>query len=49
MPKEEKWGKINQLSYKILWRMIPMAMISASDFRNGVTFEMEGKVMQVVW
>ena len=25
-----------------------MAMISASDFRNGVTFEMEGKVMQVV-
>ena len=28
--------------------MIPMAMISASDFRNGVTFEMEGKVMQVV-
>ena len=28
--------------------MIPMAMISASDFRNGVTFEMDGKVMQVV-
>ena len=25
-----------------------MAMISASDFRNGVTFEMDGKVMQVV-
>ena len=25
-----------------------MAMITASDFRNGVTFEMEGKVMQVV-
>ena len=23
-------------------------MISASDFRNGVTFEMDGKVMQVV-
>jgi elongation factor P len=23
-------------------------MVSASDFRNGVTFEMEGKVMQVV-
>jgi len=23
-------------------------MISASDFRNGITFEMEGKVMQVV-
>ncbi len=23
-------------------------MISASDFRNGVTFEMEGKVMQVI-
>ena len=23
-------------------------MISASEFRNGVTFEMEGKVMQVV-
>ena len=28
--------------------MIPMAMISASDFRNGVTFEMDGKVYQVV-
>lgn len=28
--------------------MIPMPMISASDFRNGVTFEMDGKVMQVV-
>ena len=25
-----------------------MAMITAGDFRNGVTFEMEGKVMQVV-
>ena len=25
-----------------------MAMISASDFRKGVTFEMDGKVMQVV-
>ena len=25
-----------------------MPMISASDFRNGVTFEMDGKVMQVV-
>ena len=25
-----------------------MAMISASDFRNGVTFEMDGQVMQVV-
>ena len=25
-----------------------MAMISASEFRNGVTFEMEGKVMQVI-
>ena len=25
-----------------------MAMISASDFRNGVTFEMDGKVMQVI-
>ena len=25
-----------------------MAMITASDFRNGVTFEMDGKVMQVV-
>ena len=25
-----------------------MAMISASDFRNGFTFEMDGKVMQVV-
>ena len=23
-------------------------MISASEFRNGVTFEMDGKVMQVV-
>lgn len=23
-------------------------MISASDFRNGVTFEMDGKVMQVI-
>ena len=25
-----------------------MAMITAGDFRNGVTFEMDGKVMQVV-
>lgn len=25
-----------------------MAMISAGDFRNGVTFEMEGKVMQIL-
>ena len=25
-----------------------MATISASDFRNGVTFEMDGKVMQVI-
>ena len=25
-----------------------MAMISASEFRNGVTFEMDGKVMQVI-
>ena len=25
-----------------------MAMITAGDFRNGVTFELEGKVMQVV-
>ncbi|MEG0779368.1 MAG: elongation factor P [Oscillospiraceae bacterium] len=25
-----------------------MATISAGDFRNGVTFEMEGKVMQVI-
>ena len=25
-----------------------MAMISGSDFRNGITFEMEGKVMQVI-
>ena len=23
-------------------------MISASDFRNGVTFDMDGKVMQIV-
>ena len=28
--------------------MIPMAMITASDFRNGVTFEMDGKVYQVI-
>ena len=25
-----------------------MAMISAGDFRNGITFEMEGKVMQIL-
>ncbi len=25
-----------------------MAMITAGDFRNGVTFEMDGKVMQIV-
>ena len=25
-----------------------MAMITAGDFRNGVTFEMDGKVMQVI-
>ena len=26
-----------------------MPTITASDFRNGVTFEMDGQVMQVVW
>ena len=25
-----------------------MATITASDFRNGITFEMDGQVMQVV-
>ena len=30
------------------WRMIPMPTITAGEFRNGVTFEMDGKVMQVV-
>ena len=28
--------------------MIPMATITAGEFRNGVTFEMDGQVMQVV-
>ena len=29
-------------------RNINMATITAGDFRNGKTFEMDGKVMQVV-
>ena len=30
------------------WEDTHMATITAGDFRNGKTFEMDGKIMQVV-
>ncbi len=45
--------KIKKLFYLLVystrvWRNIFMATITAGDFRNGKTFEMDGKIMQVV-